>query len=107
MGLSRDAWRHLPQADALTRQLMERVVEIAQTRRRFDYRGVHDLLHAEFPGINHKRVYRLYRAQGLAVRRCNRRRKLTEVRTPLQVATQLNEVWSRMLSAISWSAAGA
>ncbi|OQS43780.1 hypothetical protein B0T45_03550, partial [Chromobacterium haemolyticum] len=94
VGLSRDAWRHPPQADALTCQLTARIVEIAQTRRRFGYRRVHDLLRHEFPGINHKRVYRLYREQGLAVRRRNRRRKLTGVRTPLQAATQLNEVWS-------------
>lgn len=94
VGLSRDAWRHPPQADALTCQLTARIAEIAQTRRRFGYRRVHDLLRHEFPAINHKRVYRLYREQGLAVRRRNRRRKLTGVRTPLQAATQLNEVWS-------------
>jgi putative transposase len=94
VGLSRDAWRHPPQTDAFTHRLTARIVDIAHTRRRFGYRRVHDLLRAEFPGINHKRVYRLYREQGLAVRRRNRRRKLTGVRTPLQAATQWNEVWS-------------
>ncbi|WP_422614097.1 IS3 family transposase [Chromobacterium amazonense] len=94
VGLSRDAWRHPPQTDAFTHRLTARIIDIAHTRRRFGYRRVYDLLRAEFPGINHKRVYRLYREQGLAVRRRNRRRKLTGVRTPLQAATQWNEVWS-------------
>ncbi|PRP71552.1 transposase [Chromobacterium amazonense] len=94
VGLSRDAWRHQPQTDAFTHRLTARIVDISHARRRFGYRRVHDLLRAEFPGINHKRVYRLYREQGFAVRRRNRRLKLTGVRTPLQAATQWNEVWS-------------
>jgi hypothetical protein len=28
-------------------------------RRRFGYRRIHDLLHPQFPGVNHKRVWRL------------------------------------------------
>lgn len=94
VGLSRDAWRHPPQPDALTRALVERIICIAHSRRRFGYRRVHDLLRAEFPGINHKRIYRLYREQGLSVKRRNRRRKLTGERTPLQAAANLNQVWS-------------
>lgn len=94
VGLSRDAWRHPPQVDETTQVLIEKIVSIAQTRRRFGYRRVHDLLRAEHPGINHKRLYRLYREQGLSVRRRNRRRKLTGERTPLQAASHLNEVWS-------------
>ncbi|MDC7715118.1 integrase core domain-containing protein [Vogesella sp. LYT5W] len=93
VGLSRDAWRHPPQADALTCQLTTRIVEIAQTRRHFGYRQVHELLRAEFPAINQKRGYRLYREQGLAVRRRNHPRKQICMWTPLQAATQLDEVW--------------
>jgi hypothetical protein len=44
-------------------------VEIAHQRRRFGYRRVHDLLRPEFPGVNHKRVYWLYRNANLAVRK--------------------------------------
>lgn len=64
VGLSRDAWRHPPQTDALTCQLTARIIEIALTRRRFGYRRGYDLLRAEFPIINHKRVYRLCREPG-------------------------------------------
>ena len=29
------------------------------------YRMIHDVLRPQFPGINHKRVYRIYTAEGL------------------------------------------
>lgn len=60
--LSRDSYRHPPQADAMTRELSSKIVEIAHARRRFGYRRIHDLLCPSFPGVNHKRVYRLYSA---------------------------------------------
>ncbi len=66
-GLSRDAWRHPPQSGACTVRLRERIHTVAMQRRRFGHRRVHDMLRSEFPGTNHKKVYRLYREQGLAV----------------------------------------
>lgn len=42
--------------------LSGKIVEIAHARRRFGYRRIHDLLRPDHPGINHKRVYRLYKA---------------------------------------------
>ena len=69
VGLSRDSYRNPPQPDQLTRDLGERIVDIAHVRRRFGYRRIHDLLRSEFPGVNHKRVYRLYKNANLAVRR--------------------------------------
>lgn len=59
--LSRDCYRHPTQTDAHTQQLSERIVDIAHARRRFGYRRIHDLIRAEFPGVNHKRIYRLYK----------------------------------------------
>jgi putative transposase len=44
----------------MTKDLTGKIVEIAQARRRFGYRRIHDMLKADFPGVNHKRVYRLY-----------------------------------------------
>lgn len=46
----------------MTRELSSKIVEIAHARRRFGYRRIHDLLCPSFPGVNHKRVYRLYSA---------------------------------------------
>ena len=61
VGLGRDSYRNPLQLDKLTRNLGERIVDNAHVRRRFGYRRIHDLLRSEFPGVNHNRVYRLYK----------------------------------------------
>jgi putative transposase len=94
VGLSRDSYRHAPQRDEATRQLSSKIVEIAHERRRFGYRRIHDLLRPEFPGVNHKRVYRLYSAANLAVRKRKKARRPGCERVPLQLARTVNEVWS-------------
>jgi len=94
VGLSRDSYRNPPEPDAATRALSSRIVEIAQERRRFGYRRVHDLLEREFPGVNHKRVYRLYSQADLAVRKRRKAKRPTSERVPLQAAQSVNEAWS-------------
>jgi putative transposase len=94
VGLSRDSYRHPPQADQATQDLHEKIVEIAHVRRRFGYRRIHDLLRPQFPGVNHKRVYRLYRQANLAVRRRKKGKRPINERVPLQLARTVNEVWS-------------
>ena len=69
VGLSRDCYRNPSLVDESTQLLSAKIVEIAQVRRRFGYRRIHDLLRPEFPGVNHKRVYRLYSQAQLAVRK--------------------------------------
>ena len=49
--------------------LRERLRILATERRRFGYRRLHVLLRREGYRVNLKRVYRLYREEGLAVRR--------------------------------------
>ena len=94
VGLSRDCYRHPPSMDASTQALSARIVEIAHERRRFGYRRIHDLLRPEFSGVNHKRVYRLYRNANLAVRRRKKGKRALNERVPLQLARTVNEVWS-------------
>ena len=94
VGLSRDSYRNPPQPDQLTRDLGERIVDIAHVRRRFGYRRIHDLLRSEFPGVNHKRVYRLYKNANLAVRRRKKVKRPPNERVPLQIARKVNDVWS-------------
>ena len=62
VGLSRDSYRNPPVPDQQTAALSAAIVAIAQARSRFGYRRIHDLLRPEFPQVNHKRIYRLYRA---------------------------------------------
>jgi putative transposase len=94
VGLSRDSYRHAPVASAQTAALKTKIVEIAHARRRFGYRRVHDLLRCDFPGVNHKRVYRLYTEANLTVRKRKKVRRPPAERTPLNIATKVNEVWS-------------
>uniref|UniRef100_UPI004039673D IS3 family transposase n=1 Tax=unclassified Variovorax TaxID=663243 RepID=UPI004039673D len=94
VGLSRDSYRNPPEADAMTQELSSKIVEIAHARRRFGYRRIHDMLRPHFPGVNHKRVYRLYSAANLAVRKRKKVKRPANERVPLQLATTVNEVWS-------------
>ncbi|WP_373423322.1 IS3 family transposase [Variovorax paradoxus] len=94
VGLSRDSYRNPPEANAMTQELSSKIVEIAHARRRFGYRRIHDMLRPNFPGVNHKRVYRLYSAANLAVRKRKKAKRPISERVPLQLATTVNEVWS-------------
>lgn len=94
MGLSRDSYRHPPTVDQATLDLHEKIVEIAHVRWRFGYRRIHDLLRPQFPGVDHKRVYRLYRQANLAVRRRKKSKRPINERVSLQLARMVNVVWS-------------
>ena len=94
VGLSRDSFRNPPMASEQTQALRCRIVDIAHQRRRFGYRRVHDLLRRDFPGVNHKRVYRLYREANLAVRKRKKSKRPLNERVPLQLAKAVHEVWS-------------
>jgi hypothetical protein len=59
--------------------IRQRMKAIAQERRRFGYRRLHVLLKREGYVINHKRLFRLYREEKLAVRhRGGRKRELVD-----------------------------
>ena len=94
MGLSRSSYRHPPVPDQQTVVLSAAIIHIAQVRRRFGYRRIHDLLRPEFPKVNHKRVYRLYCAAKLAVRKRKKVKLPVSERVPLSLAQNVNEVWS-------------
>ena len=73
--------------------LRERLHALAAERRRFGYRRLYVLLRREGYRVNLKRVYRLYRDEGLAVRRRRRRRRVARG-TPLAGPTRINERWT-------------
>jgi putative transposase len=72
--------------------LRQRLRELAVERVRWGYRRLHVLLLREGVVVNHKRVYRLYREEGLAVRR-RKRKRVAVARQPMTVPSQLNECW--------------
>nr|WP_314961104.1 IS3 family transposase [Bradyrhizobium cosmicum] len=68
--------------------------ELAHARRRFGYRRLFVLLRqrGEPSGIN--RIYRLYREEGLTVRKRRARRRAVGVRAPILVEARPNARWS-------------
>lgn len=71
-----------------------RLRELAAERRRFGYRRLHVLLDREGWKVNHKRVYRLYREEGLTVRRRKRKRAAARERVPVAAPVRANQGWS-------------
>ena len=71
-----------------------RLRDLAQSRVRYGYRRLHVLLEREGWRINHKRVYRLYRLEGLSLRLKTRKKRVSGLRGPKPVATRPNECWS-------------
>jgi putative transposase len=74
--------------------LLEDLRAHAVARPRFGYRRIHVLLRRAGWRVNHKRVYRLYRAEGLAVRRRRRKRMALGLRTVLPPPSRRNQRWS-------------
>lgn len=74
--------------------LRERLRALAAERRRYGYRRLWVLLRREQFVVNHKRVYRLYREEGLLVRRRKRKRMCGKSRVPLATAVQPKERWA-------------
>jgi putative transposase len=85
-------YRHRRQRDDAA--LRTRLRELAAQRPRFGYRRLQVLLRREGIVVNHKRVERLYRAEGLAVRR-RTRKSLTPIRRGRPAPPQrANEQWA-------------
>lgn len=78
-------------ADAALRARMR---ELAFERHRFGYRRLFILLRREGDCSSLNRIHRLYREEGLAVRRRKGRRKAVGVRAPILVAARPNARWS-------------
>ena len=67
---------------------------VAAARRRFGYRRLHLLLRRQGWPVNHKRVYRLYRAARLLVRRRRRKHVAVGPRLVQVLPTRPNQRWS-------------
>src|SRR4030081_3580439 len=71
--------------------LRQRMKAIAHERRRFGYRRLHVLLKREGYVINHKKLFRLYREEKLAVRRRGGRKRAIGTRAPMLVPVVAND----------------
>jgi putative transposase len=93
VGMHRTRYRYRSRAQDQT-PLRQRVREIAAVRVRYSYRRVHTLLRREGWPVNAKRVYRLYRLDGLSLRLKTRKKRISAPRTVPQPAQAPNEQWS-------------
>jgi putative transposase len=92
-GLGRSSYRYRrPGPDES--ELRKRLKELAAEHRRYGYRRLTVLRRREGQAMNHKRIYRLYREEGLSVTRRKRKRIGAVERRPLTVPTGLNQRWS-------------
>ena len=74
--------------------LREKLRVLAQERRRFGYRRLHILLRRDGVLINRKKTQRLYREEGLTVRRRKGRKRAVGARLPPPVLALPNQRWS-------------
>jgi len=77
------------------RPLRLRLRDLAAVRLRAGYRQLHVFLRREGWTVNHKRVYRLYREEGLCLKRRQRRRhRSATVRVERPAVTRPDEQWA-------------
>ena len=74
--------------------LRQRLRELASERRRFGYRRLHILLEREGHAVNHKKLYRLYKEEGLTVRKRGGRKRALGTRAPMAIPQDKNQRWS-------------
>jgi len=92
--LNRSIYRRRPRRDEQA-FLRMRIKEIAAVRVRYGYRRIHVLLRREGWAINVKRVYRLYKIEGLNLCNNTRRKRANQNRVkPHSEATAANEYWA-------------
>ena len=92
-GVPRATCRYQSQARDQT-ALRLRLRDLAGARVRYGYRRLHILLEREGWRINHKRVFRLYRQEGLSLRLKSRKKRVSFPRVPAAAAERPNQRWS-------------
>ena len=75
-------------------EIRQEMQEIAAKRRRFGYRRIGVLLERKGMIMNHKKLYRIYREEGLSVKRRRGRKRARGTKTPMPVAAWPNARWS-------------
>ena len=75
-------------------ELRRQLRDLANERRRFGYRRLFVLLRQEGEPSGINRIYRLYREEGLTVRKRRARRRAVGSRAPILVESKPNARWS-------------
>ena len=92
LGMDRSRYRYEPKPDQ-NGKLRAELIELAKQKPRYGYRFLHVLLKRRGWKVNHKRLYRLYRQENLAVRRLKRKR-LRRASVPMAQLERANQEWA-------------
>ena len=92
VGVDRASYRYEPRPDR-NAELRAELVKLARQKPRYGYRRLHAVLERRGERVNVKRVYRLYAAEGLAVRRRRRKRLLRDQVAEPRLA-RANQEWA-------------
>ncbi len=92
-GLWRSTWQYTSRRRE-PEGLRRRIKELAVERPRFGYPRLHVMLRREGHHVNRKRVYRIYREEGLQLRRKKRKRVAAACRRAIPVPQRPHERWS-------------
>ncbi len=92
VGMDRSSYRYEPRSDR-NAQLREELLVLARQKPRYGYRRLHALLERKGQKASAQRVYRLYKGEGLAVRRLKRKR-LTRVPVSGKQLVRANQQWA-------------
>jgi len=93
LGISRSGYRAPPPPDR-NRELRVRLRELAEVRRRSGCPMFYALLRREGFRVNHKRVERLYRIEGLSLRLKRRKKRVSHLRIVRAAPTRPDALWS-------------
>ena len=93
VGLATSTWYYRARRDPQP-ALRTRLRELAEQKRRYGCPRLTVLLRREGWRVNHKRIERLYREEGLSVRRRRRGKHVAVPRQPRPLPQQPNERWS-------------
>jgi putative transposase len=81
--------------------LRARLKDLSSERRRFGYRRLHVLLKRNGWQVNWKKLYRIYKEEGLTVRKRGGRKRALGTRAPMAIPQGPNQRWS--LDFVSYS----
>ena len=93
IGASRTSYRYRS-CKKEPKALVAKLRELVKERPRFGYRGLYRLLRRRGHEVNHKRVYRLYKLEGLHIRTKRRKRFAASPRVEPAKPTGPNQAWS-------------
>ena len=93
IGITRCAFRQAAAEDR-NRDLRQRLRALAEERRRWGCPMLYQVIRREGFAVNHKRIERLYREEGLSLRRRRRRKRLSHLRVVRERPQAENHTWA-------------